>query len=153
MTSPRFEKKKEGCPIGPGSYELGSTLDEQHGARIDGPERFHENAASETPGPGFYNDNEEVESKTPDAKRLTRTPSKGRKSGLGPSTKENRTGATPGQEVKRRAPAVSAEAKEVEQLKKQLNNEEKLRAQAEAKAADLAAAKKWATEAQVQLQS
>merc|ERR1740130_1956194 len=48
---------------------------------------------------------------------------------------------------------VSAEARELDQLKKQLTNEERLRLQAEAKAADLTAAKKWASEAQVQLTS
>jgi len=156
MTAGRFDKGKEECPIGPGSYDLPSTLDE-HGLRISGTDRFNENGVEgDTPGPGFYDDEEKTEKAGEKTKVLTRTPSKGKRTGLQASTKENRGAMTPrGQDPvkKKLAMGVSAEARELEQLKKQLTNEERLRITAEAKVADLTAAKKWATEAQVQLQS
>jgi len=151
MTAGRFEKGKEECAIGPGSYELPTTLDE-HGMRITGTERFAEGGDDDVPGPGFLED----VAATATPKALTRTPSKGRK-GLAPSSKENRGAQTPGAQdkfaPKKLAMGGSSEARELEQLKKQLTNEERLRLQAEGKAADLVAAKKWASEAQLELTS
>jgi chromosome segregation ATPase len=155
FTSPRFEKDKEQSAIGPGSYDLPTTLDE-HGHVIPAVARRDLNGtASDTPGPGFYGDATEE-------KMLTRTPSK-KKISLAPSTKEN-CAATPNRQRRDEAKEEKKPAQkrgvtgaganpEVEQLKKQLSNEERLRAQAESKLAEMSEAKKWAAEAKVQLQS
>jgi len=54
LTAGRFEVQKvDLANVGPGSYDLPTTLDD-HGVTIVNGERFQEGHVEDTPGPGFY---------------------------------------------------------------------------------------------------
>jgi len=109
--SPRFAAEKTSNPIGPGYYDLPSLLDE-HSVTIPPGERFQEQMAGETPGPGSY-------ASKPRPK----------------SCKENR----PPSPIKG-ATSKFGQPKEVkDELQHQLREQERLRAQAEQRVRELTA--------------
>lgn len=125
--------------VGPGSYEIPTTMDE-HAVSIANGERFVERECSEN-GAGFYVFDELSEKKSVEKRK-----SQGR--ALSAAAKENRApSSTP------RPEKNLAEPVESEQLRRRLLEEEKRRAQAEARASDVVVARKAAANAHAQLQS
>lgn len=129
--------------VGPGSYEIPTTMDEHAVSIAPNGERFMENLE---PGVGFY----VLDELSSEKKQAEKRKSRGR--ALSAAAKENRAPSTltPRAEKNILEPAAPAES---EQLRRRLLEEEKRRAQAEARAADLVVAKKAAANAHAQLQS
>lgn len=129
--------------VGPGSYEIPTTMDEHAVSIAPNGERFMENLE---PGVGFY----VLDELSSEKKQAEKRTSRGR--ALSAAAKENRAPSTltPRAEKNILEPAAPAES---EQLRRRLLEEEKRRAQAEARAADLVVAKKAAANAHAQLQS
>ncbi|CAK9057805.1 unnamed protein product [Durusdinium trenchii] len=114
--SPRFAADKPGNPIGPGYYDLPSLLDEHSVTIAASSERFQEQMAGDTPGPGSY---------------VAQAPS--RKCKACKDCKENRPPS--------REKGSKLGPKEVnqEELQQRLREEERGRAQAEQRVAQLTA--------------
>lgn len=129
--------------VGPGSYEIPTTMDEHAVSIAPNGERFMENLE---PGVGFY----VLDELSSEKKQAEKRKSRGR--ALSAAAKENRAPSTltPRAEKNILEPAAPAES---EHLRRRLLEEEKRRAQAEARAADLVVAKKAAANAHAQLQS
>jgi len=155
MSSNRFEQGKESV-LGPGSYEIPTTLDDHAPLIVPGSERFPE---GDPAGLQVYEDAQvsvekvaKVVAKPSPAPRASSTKGRRRSGAL----KENNSGlntVTSKIDPKTEAKAGISESFELEQLKRRLAAEEKLRAEAEAKAADLAMARKSAANAHAQLQA
>ncbi|CAJ1426396.1 unnamed protein product [Effrenium voratum] len=136
MSSARFGKEEEST-IGPGSYEIPTTMDENGVSIAPNGDRFVESV--EGPAPGFYVFEEAEKVKTQERRK-----SRGRALS---AAKENRapSSLTP-------RPDKNEKLDESD-LRRRLLDEEKRRCQAEARANDLALAKKAAANAHAQLQS
>lgn len=139
MSSARFGKDEESV-IGPGSYEIPTTLDDHAALILASGERFQE-PPEYTGAFLIYEDDRE----------LTKGNSRPSTSRRAHSAKENRQPLQANM-LKGSAPNMQ-DYFELDQLRKRLAEEEKRRAQAEARAADLALAKKSASNAHAQIQS
>jgi len=120
LTADRFEDRQQDNSIGPGSYDLPDTNDDRAPSLAVPGDRFNENG-SETPGPGFYTkDGQEVVE--PVIQQLS---TRSRKSTAG--SKENRPPSARGKTGQ--CPLT----REIEQLKRQLNQAERQKDQDNAK--------------------
>lgn len=137
MSAERFEKVQE-SNIGPGSYELPTCLDD-HATAICCGERFQEHEKSVGSLHVYNEDVEPMESRRK-SRSTSRTPFGERKENKVPNATEKLANK-------------GLESLELDQMRRRLAAEEKLRAQAEAKVADIAMAKKSATNAHSQMQA
>lgn len=111
--SPRFAVEKPANPIGPGYYDLPSLLDE-HSVTITASERFQEQMPGETPGPGSYT--QAGKAARPKQSKENRPPSPAKGASLKLGQKEGK-----------------------DELQHQLQEQERLRAQAEQRVKQLTA--------------
>eukprot|EP00931_Biecheleriopsis_adriatica_P040265 TRINITY_DN23069_c0_g1_i1.p1 TRINITY_DN23069_c0_g1~~TRINITY_DN23069_c0_g1_i1.p1 ORF type:complete len:904 (-),score=282.95 TRINITY_DN23069_c0_g1_i1:45-2708(-) len=147
MSSARFGKEEEST-VGPGSYEIPTTMDE-HAALIVPGERFQEQKdAPDSLSSSFHVFDEQPEKPKPQAQERRKST---RRALSAATAKENRLPAS--QSLIKGEKGQIQEPLEIEQLRRRLLEEEKRRAQAEARAADIAVAKKSAANAHAQLQS
>jgi len=142
MSSARFSKGEESA-IGPGSYEIPTTMDDR-AVVMTATERFMESVENAANGFSIF---EEMDA-TPKQAESERRKSLRRASS---AAKENHRPSSMTPRADREK--IFCQESEQEQLKRRLLDEEKRRAQAEARASDLLAAKKAAASAHVQLQS
>eukprot|EP00441_Pelagodinium_beii_P017992 CAMPEP_0197656420 /NCGR_PEP_ID=MMETSP1338-20131121/41788_1 /TAXON_ID=43686 ORGANISM="Pelagodinium beii, Strain RCC1491" /NCGR_SAMPLE_ID=MMETSP1338 /ASSEMBLY_ACC=CAM_ASM_000754 /LENGTH=819 /DNA_ID=CAMNT_0043232413 /DNA_START=91 /DNA_END=2550 /DNA_ORIENTATION=- len=140
MTSDRFGKDEE-SEVGPGYYEIPTTLDD-HAPLIAPGERFQDPV--EQSGFQIYDEQPEKQKQLEKAA----APESKRRALSNAPAKENRIA-----QKNLKAEKFSQEPLELEQLRRRLTEEEKRRAQAEVKSADLALAKKAAANAHAQMQS
>mmetsp|Transcript_5789 Transcript_5789/g.10857 ORF Transcript_5789/g.10857 Transcript_5789/m.10857 type:complete len:862 (-) Transcript_5789:249-2834(-) len=142
MSSTRFGKEEESL-IGPGSYELPTTMDER-GVLIVAGERWQDEKCDESGVPFMIYEDSTDKSKLQASSKPRRAL----------SAKENRQPASQNvMDNYKGEKGYQQESLELEQLRRRLADEEKRRAAAEARASDLAIAKKSAGIAHAQLQS
>lgn len=132
QSADRFEKVKASS-VGPGTYELPSTLLEHAPISMEGPERFNENSVNEELGPGFYDpkaDDRSTEPKGLASKRQSvvgekenRAPTPQRKTANRPTTPIRKGAQDTAQKTNGQLEEVSKELKAKKQEAKDLQQQ------------------------------